>query len=422
MLRSRGVSGERGFALVITISLMVLLALLAVGLLSLSAVTLRSSSNALAASEARANARLALSVALGELQKAMGPDQRVSANGDILGDPADDSGLPNPRWMGVWESWKAGGTSPAGGDDPSEHSTIGDPNTGISPTYEPKREDHFRSWLVSLPEGEADKVSAAAGVNLAAVSKPGADDSAVILVGDGSLSAEMPATEKVRASLIPVNPDNASSGRYAWWVGDESQKAGIMDDSYEAQDSLALHERLFRQHAPASMGHSTIEGLQGVKNDGELGFLPSRETLDLVEGVSDEATDRFHDITTSSMGVLADVREGGLKRDLSTILERTIDPGEVFDLETRSGVEFEWATAIKSEGNDHMLYRFDNLVNSVTGNPTLQASVPIQDLAAYYQTYDHYRDDWNGGLQLSTSDSSPPNSILTNGLMVSNPD
>ncbi|MCH7228724.1 hypothetical protein [Haloferula sp. A504] len=419
-LRTHEAPGERGFALVITISLMVLLALLAVGLLSLSTVTLRSSSNALAASEARANARLALTIALGELQKAMGPDQRVSANGSILAGTDDDLGIPNPRWMGVWDSWKAGGTSPAGNDDPSEHSTIGDPNTGISPSYEPNREDHFRSWMVSLPEGRTGDVDSATNANLAAVGKPGQDDSAVILVGNGSLDPEMPATEKVRASLVPVGSADASTGRYAWWVGDESQKAGIMDDPYEAQDSIALHERLFRQHAPASMGHSTVEGLERVADDAALGFLPSRETLGLVEGVTREATGRFHDITTSSMGVLADVREGGLKRDLSTLLERAIAPGEVFNLSARSGVEYEWATSIKSEGNDFMLYRFDNLVNSI--EPTLQASVPIQDLAAYYQTYDHYREDWNGGLQLSTRDSSPPNSILGNGLVISNPD
>ena len=61
--------------MVITLLLMILLAVAAVGLLGLSAVSLRGGSQA----EARANARLALVIAIGEMQKQLGPDQRVSA-------------------------------------------------------------------------------------------------------------------------------------------------------------------------------------------------------------------------------------------------------------------------------------------------------------------------------------------------------
>jgi len=81
-------SGEPGgFALVVTLSMLVLLMVVAIGLLSLSSVVVRSSSRGEALGEARANARLALVLAIGELQKSLGPDQRVSANGAILDDP-----------------------------------------------------------------------------------------------------------------------------------------------------------------------------------------------------------------------------------------------------------------------------------------------------------------------------------------------
>ena len=63
---------ERGFALVVTISLLVLLMVVGVGLLSLSAIAMRSASQESAHAMARANARLALLMALGELQQAAG--------------------------------------------------------------------------------------------------------------------------------------------------------------------------------------------------------------------------------------------------------------------------------------------------------------------------------------------------------------
>jgi type II secretory pathway component PulK len=70
---------DRGFALVVTLTLMILLTVVAVGLLSLSAVSLRTTGQSSALSEARANARMALLLALGELQKHAGPDQRITA-------------------------------------------------------------------------------------------------------------------------------------------------------------------------------------------------------------------------------------------------------------------------------------------------------------------------------------------------------
>ena len=63
-------SRPRGFALVVTLSLMILLTVIAVGLLSLASITLRSGSRVEAQQRAQANARLAMMLALGSLRSA----------------------------------------------------------------------------------------------------------------------------------------------------------------------------------------------------------------------------------------------------------------------------------------------------------------------------------------------------------------
>ena len=414
--------GKRGFALIATISIMVLLVMIALAMLSLSTIELRSSQDGRATAEAQANARMALMLALGELQKSMGPDQRVSANGEILSDPTSASTTVNhPHWTGVWNSWQAGEGDPAGNDEPSQHSTIEDANGGIHPSYEAKREDHFRSWLVSLDGENAALVDAVSNMTLDAGYMPSESQDAVVLVGQGSLGPDPKPEDLIQVPLVLTqakSSSSVSSGRYGWWIGDESQKANIMDDSYQAEKARSLAERLFRQQAPASLGNSSIDGLTDIEDETQLAGLPSRNTLALIDGATKEATEQFHNITTSSFGVLADVREGGLKRDLSTILERDIDPGEVYNL-TNVG-EFQRAASLKPDGDSFMLYRFDNMVNSLS--KTGEANVPIQDLAAYYQLYNNYRPESKGGIQYSSSESSPPNSNLSSGIMVSNTD
>ena len=225
-----------GFALVVTLALMILLSILAVGLLSLSAVTLRSSGQGAAQAEARANARMALMIAIGELQKQLGPDQRISANGALLA----ESGVKHPHWTGAWDSWIAGDVSAASVNPnypsaESHHQTIGvQPDGSMRPDYANK-DKHFRSWLLSLSPAEASDPEAPVSLQLAGKRMPDKADEAVQLVGSGSLGASSAPESAVSARLLPVKEGSSPGGRYGWWVGDESQKARVMDDGYEGQ-------------------------------------------------------------------------------------------------------------------------------------------------------------------------------------------
>ena len=108
--RSSFHGGKRGFALIVTLSLMILLTVIAVGLLTLSSISLRASGQSQSMAVARANARLALMLAIGDLQKYAGPDQRVTARADILDTPTKK--IQNPRLTGVWKSWDIRATTP----------------------------------------------------------------------------------------------------------------------------------------------------------------------------------------------------------------------------------------------------------------------------------------------------------------------
>jgi Tfp pilus assembly protein PilX len=75
---------KKGFALVLALSLMSLVFLLVVSLVSLVSTDLNLSELRKQKVIAQANARLGMMVALGEIQKHLGPDTRVTATADIL--------------------------------------------------------------------------------------------------------------------------------------------------------------------------------------------------------------------------------------------------------------------------------------------------------------------------------------------------
>lgn len=380
---------KNGFAIVATLIMAILLTLIAVASLSLSSIEMRGTKKFEAHYEAQANARMALMLAIGRLQEHMGPDQRISANGNIL----SHTTCNNPHWTGVWDSWLAGDTSGDNPDGYSEHSTIvSKSDQNLNPTYQAGREDHFRSWLVSLPPAQSQEMESISTMFEDAKESPGPMDKAVKLVANGSLSDSSAPEEHVSVPLVMVTADSGNSairGRYAWWVGDQSQKAIIMQDAYNT-GQLTDAAKVYRSQAPGATGIRRAKGLENLLDESQARKLASHRTIDLLETSSSPSPNsprpselNFHHLTHASFGVLADVREGGLKRDLSTILERPIDVTET--------------------GDEFMLYRFDDQG---------QERVPIQDLAAYYQLH-HDNPSWSNSRRggVAYDSSALPNSI-----------
>ncbi|MGE9271304.1 MAG: hypothetical protein ACQKBU_10925, partial [Verrucomicrobiales bacterium] len=297
--------------------MMMLLALLAVGLLSLSQVTMRSSSLESARAEARTNARLALELAIGELQKQMGPDMRITAEASIFDSDEDTEvieGVEQSRWLGCWDAW--GGWLNTDYERPDGGSSL-----SIQDTYTPQREEMFRRWLVSLPDDLKEDVDAP-------ISASGWDNSnSVIVVGEGTLgdSAETYPDRVTRAPLVELS----SGGKHAWWVGAENQKAKVS----LARKDRSLSDDLWEvsQGNTAEVGVGVLEGLELLDEDEETSEkIFSLGTVGVADVDSDKAKEYFFDLTAESEGVLASVRTGHLKKDLSLLFEN--DGGDLPDL------------------------------------------------------------------------------------------
>jgi hypothetical protein len=297
-----------GFALVATLALMILLTIVAVGLLSLSAISLRGTSQGAARATAEANARLALMIALGELQKEMGPDSRVSAEAALFDSnvqtPSMD-GLAQSRWMAsynAWGDWLNASYSPP---DSQGSLTIGD-------TYTTRRAKMFRRWLLSLPQNTEKDI--AAPDNIASWN----DTNSVILVGEGSLgnTAKTQTDLVTRAYLTKIG----TTGKHAWWIGPENHRAKV--NLGGAPRSLAAHEWETSQGDTAEVAAGALPGLKALDDQPALRNRVLTAATMRPIGVAEESVkENFFDLTAQSQGVLASVRTGHLKKDLSLLFE-----------------------------------------------------------------------------------------------------
>jgi hypothetical protein len=305
---------NQGFALVVTLSLMILLTVVAVGLLGLSAVSLRTSTQGMAQAEARANARLALVIAIGELQKEMGPDMRVSAESALFDENKTTEaieGVAQSRWLASYNSW--------GDWLNAEYTPTGGTPLKIADTYTSRREKMFRRWLLSMPSPDHERDIKAADL------LSGWDDAnSVVLVGEGSLGIDPKAPQPedevdqlTRAYLTQIG----KSGKHAWWIGPENHKARI--DKAKNPRALDADAWQTAQGDTAEVGVGGLAGFAALDKDATFGAkLISAQTMIPAEIDREKTQKHFFDLTADSKGVLASVRTGHLKKDLSLLFEK----------------------------------------------------------------------------------------------------
>lgn len=276
----------------VSVVLMVLIVIVGLGMTSLAVIELRKTASASPAKVAKDNARLALIQAIGQLQRTMGPDQRVSASAEIL------SGNPKqPHWTGVWRTTQADGSSFYKRDDLTG---------GLSDfrgDFNERPADRVMEWLVS---GKGDPIAG-----------PSAADSVVL--------AEFDPTVKVEVSKIPMRDGKGLiSGHQAWWTGDLGVRANI--GTRDPRRNLELSDKdpgngaWFRLMASQAADPSMMSGDLAI-SDEEAKRVASSSSLALTKAGRAWIEKHSLDYTVDSFGVLADVAKGGLKRDLTAYFE-----------------------------------------------------------------------------------------------------
>ncbi len=284
-----------GFALVVTLMMMVLLVVIAVGLLSLSSISLRSSASENAMLRARANARIGLIIALGQLQENLGPDQRVSADAAITSGASTPPA--HPHWISVWRTDQ---------EDGKPWITRDGENGGLADQRQTSGWDPRDEKLTTLVSGNETEFQYQDD-------EAGDTRNMIPLVDKGSLGSAAKPEEVVRAPLVSLDSSRKNAGSYAWWIGDLGTKANVATiDASEGTPNGTYHAQMLAQDASW-----TAFGTKEISNE-QRSKLVSQQQLPLVE---DNATDRhFHDLTVFSAGLPINVRDGGWRRDLTAFL------------------------------------------------------------------------------------------------------
>lgn len=289
---------QGGFALVIALSLMAFVVLLLLSITTLVRVETRSSMTQMATLEAKQNALLGMQIALGELQAAAGPDQRSVARAGLmhkhakLGGPASElpEAVTTPKdtrtlWTGVSHS--------DGFSDVAVNKPVVWLVSGL---------DRSQTSAAQLGGDLTDPINM---ITIPQTPTPGA-----------------PPAATVRAGKVPIDGrDSSLSGKFAWVIDDETQKAKLAP-AVDAVRNDTPSERLDRQRSvlPGFFSLGPTTGLSTADAD----YFRASNIQDLLIGAPDDAeiiNERFFDYTLYGHGVLADTRNGGLKRDLTAAYE-----------------------------------------------------------------------------------------------------
>jgi len=368
-------SNKKAFALVLSLALMGFMVLLIVTLATMVQMQMRLSRQAMIDFKAKQAAKFAAYQAMSRVQSALGPDTRITANAtmfdpiisesitalekdkkyewwaspmDIERDEAeriDDNAISQNRyWVGVWDARR--------GYHPKLQLREQARSEYVTNTVE-----KAVTWLVSGNIVRSTKLGSDVPAKYLPTSQL-EDGTYARLVSGGSASDSQGARapqQDVLAPLVkldvdpnPVTGDTITDGketRIAWWVADENQKASLNAVAskeaiqhaeridYRAQ-SLPFYSGIHGVTIPGGSGRAGPNAFDFDFNDGDdtssisrIRNLSDVSQLDIFRSGSIPETQQlskmfFHSASFDTKGLLVNVRDGGLKKDLSLGLTR----------------------------------------------------------------------------------------------------
>jgi len=343
-----------------------MLMLLSVSMLTMSSVSTRSSAVNNHQQIAEANARMAAMIALGELQKYAGPDQRVTFNASVLDDTPESeaiTGVKHPYWVGITRT--DGFKSEAAGTP-----IITTQNDGLidrrKDNYD--RKDNILAWLVS-------------GQNI----DPSQDyDNQALVASNGEINGD------VYAPIVDIKSTN-QNGSYAYWVSDESSKINLSlfdpkrSNTPTLTNTQSLSKLLVSQAPNLS---SQFPNLANTDSTEISKILTHNQTALTSIGhgsgygsVAEQAKAMIHDVTPFSQSILTDTLNGGLKKNLTAYLESS---GNVPALGNMIGIS-DSDTMLASKNRETTgpkfgairdWYNLKDAASGTLGSRTLQAQLP----------------------------------------------
>ena len=372
--RPRLAQGRQGFALLITIVLMAFLVLIVVSMASLTRVETQIAANYQQLDSARQNALMALNIAVGQLQASAGPDQRVTARAEILDSTpatATVDSVKQPYWTGVWRTGKDPLDVVISGVNTAEQRKTSLGSTDATLVGDPAVIAAKATWLVSQPTptttidpltgnvnattsltvlDSLTEPSLSAAAAISGVTTDSVAPNAVILakkIGRKDPSALPSDTTNpgfiVAAPLVTLTGNVAGFnsarpiGKYAYWVADEGVKAkvNLVDPTLGVSASAAATATTAQAHFLAPQANA-LHKVAGLVTSGVTDFRLDNTAAQVTKVIAPNSLaflpttpaglnikPYLTDITTYSRGVLADVKNGGLKKDLTAAFEST---------------------------------------------------------------------------------------------------
>ncbi len=357
---------KKAFALVMALALMGFMVLLIVSLATMVSLQMKLNKQTMSTFKAKQAAKFSAYQAMGQIQSTLGPDQRISINAAMLSKSVH-SGIEeldsdsNFDWWSSPMNIKRNDAEGIDGPVAQNKYWVGVLHSkhGYHPDKQKRGEDReaFTSqimdkavtWLVS-DNGFASEDEVRSGTNTESVKhrpdSPLREDELIRVVtknsynpegqNDGSNDVVVPIVtlQDDKDTITGIKRDKTTQTRIAWWVADEGQKASLNAiASYEYKK----HAESIKYRVQSLPFYSGVQGLTygesgekmfdiNLDDDGNnsSGMMLARnatslDQFDMLSVQPDRQPSKilFHAATCDSKGLLVNVRDGGLKKDLS---------------------------------------------------------------------------------------------------------